>query len=297
MLKRIWQRLCRLAAPPVLVLVAGIGPLAAEEAGPGDAEGLPLWELSLGATGLYGPDYPASDEYRLNGIAAPLLIYRGDILQLGGRDIARIIAAERGRFRLDLSLDGSFRAESDDNDARAGMPDLDYLGEVGPRLVVDLDEFAIREDSSAQLNLELPLRAVFATDFGSVEHLGFMLAPGLVLTEQPDDPGAGRWRAQLSASFASEGVMDYFYEVAPRFAGPGRPAFDADAGYLGSRASLTYEKPLPGRVRLFLTGEISQHTGAANEDSPLFRDDLGAALSLSLVWTLFASDQHVAREQ
>ena len=33
---------------------------------------------------------------------------------------------------------GSFAAEPDDNDARRGLPDLDYLGELGPRLQITL---------------------------------------------------------------------------------------------------------------------------------------------------------------
>jgi hypothetical protein len=203
-----------------LGLATSSTPLAAQEPGPEAAPGLPLWEIALGATGLYGPDYPASDEYHPNGLAAPLFIYRGAILQLGERDIARVVAVDRGRFRLDFSLDASYRAGSDDNDARAGMPDLDYLGEVGPQLVVEMSELTMRQNRPARLELELPTRAVFATDLRSIEHLGFIFAPGLVLDEEPDGAPADRLRAQLSVNFASGGVMGYLYEVAPRFAVP-----------------------------------------------------------------------------
>lgn len=254
----------------------------------------PLFEFALGGTAFFGPDYPASEESQLRGIGAPLFIYRGEVLRLGDeQDIVRVVAADGRRFRFDLSVDASFRADSDDNEARAGMPDLDYLGEVGPRLVFKAAKFRLRESVPAWLELELPARAVFATDFTSIEHVGYVVEPGIVLDERRTTLLQDEFRLRLSLVFADAGVMDYFYGVAPRFATTSRPAFDADAGYLGTRTRLTYEKPLGERFKLFLTGEGFLHTGASNRASPLFRDELTGAVSLSAIWTLYASDARV----
>jgi hypothetical protein len=183
-----------------LGLATSSTPLAAQEPGPEAAPGLPLWEIALGATGLYGPDCPASDEYHPNGLAAPLFIYRGAILQLGERDIARVVAVDRGRFRLDFSLDASYRAGSDDNDARAGMPDLDYLGEVGPQLVVEMSELTMPEPAGAA-------RARAADARGIRHRPAQHRALGLHLRPRPRPRRGARRRAGGQAARAAVGEL------------------------------------------------------------------------------------------
>ena len=45
--------------------------------------------------------------------------------------MARGIVHDDRRTELDLGLDAAFPADSDDNDAREGVDNLDYLLEVG----------------------------------------------------------------------------------------------------------------------------------------------------------------------
>ena len=42
--------------------------------------------------------------------------------------------------------------------------------------------------------------------------------------------------------------MDYHYQVDPRFARPGRPAYDAEAGYLDIRLQTSVTVPLTERI-------------------------------------------------
>ena len=49
----------------------------------------PLWEIGLVGIAGYVPDYPSSDENRLNGIVLPYFIYRGEIFRAGDKDIIR----------------------------------------------------------------------------------------------------------------------------------------------------------------------------------------------------------------
>ena len=93
----------------------------------------------------------------------------------------------RGRFvqprnvELDISLSGSFAIDSDDNDARRGLPDLDYLGEVGPRLQITI----ARAARHAKIDLELPLRAVFSTDLSDLDYRGVTFSPRGVCSVYP----------------------------------------------------------------------------------------------------------------
>ena len=58
-------------------------------------------------------------------------IYRGDIFSVGDEGAFRALAFANDRVELDLSLGASLPANSEDDADRRGMPDLDFLFEVG----------------------------------------------------------------------------------------------------------------------------------------------------------------------
>ena len=130
-------------------------------------------------------------------------------------------------------------AESDDNDARRGMPDLDHMAEVGPRLQWT---FA-RAARWARMDLELPVRAVFSTDFSSVEHRGFLVEPQLAYQHENFLDTGTKLKLSLSTIFADEDLQDYFYQVDVPFVTASRPAYNGQAGYLGSRLRLLLLHP------------------------------------------------------
>src|SRR5438309_294929 len=96
-----------------------------------------LWEMGLVGAASYLPDYPAADHSRLKWVAAPYGVYRGKIMR-ADRDGARARFLRTRFYELDLGVAASFATRSKDNPARLGMPDLDYLLEMGPRMSVTL---------------------------------------------------------------------------------------------------------------------------------------------------------------
>ena len=102
-------------------------------AGTGAAE-KPLFELRVVGGGGYLPDYPAAGQNHFNGIALPFPIYRGDFFRSDSKGLLRGRLIHGRDFELDVSLSGSLDADSDNNDARRGMPDLDHMAELGPRI-------------------------------------------------------------------------------------------------------------------------------------------------------------------
>jgi outer membrane scaffolding protein for murein synthesis (MipA/OmpV family) len=97
----------------------------------------------------------------------------------------------------------------------------------------------------------------------------------------------------LSVIFADEDLQKYFYQVDAQFVTANRPAFDAEAGYLGSRLRLSLLRPFGKRLKLFAAADVNSHAGAANEDSPLFREKLTYGAGLGLIWSFYQSDRTV----
>lgn len=231
------------------------------------AEAKPLWELGFGFGGLTAPDYRGSDEQRAYLLPVPYIVYRGKVLRVDRSGIyGRLWRNER--VKLDLSFDAGVPAKSDKNAARSGMPDLDPALEVGPSLEVCLWH---RCDADRVLQLRIPLRAVFATDFSHVDSAGWVLHPHLNLDIKNLGPRGGwNFGAALGPLYASERNHDYYYQVDPVFATPERPIYDAPAGYSGARITLALSK----HFNNFWFGSFARYddlSGVRFEDSPLLR--------------------------
>jgi outer membrane scaffolding protein for murein synthesis (MipA/OmpV family) len=251
----------------------------------------PLWEIGVVGGGGYLPDYPAADENHVNGLALPFAIYRGEVFRLGDRGAARGIVVDDGGFELDLGLDAAFPVDSDNSDAREGMNDLDFLLEVGPRLTY---RFLPPEDRD-ELDLALAVRAVLSTDFSNLRYQGLTVAPSL--TYRRNDFLLDDMRAVVSVGplFGFDGLNDYFYRVAPSEARPGRPAYEADDGYMGTELSAGLSWGIRENLRLFGGVQLGYWGGSANDDSPLHRQDLTIGVGGGLRWSILTSERRVAR--
>mgnify|MGYP005840369371 CR=1 FL=1 len=289
----------------ILALPAGVGaqdpaPAAAvghpeQEPQPRHTREEPLWEVGIGGFAAHAPDYPAAEEGRPIGLGIPFGIYRGELFRVGEDSVASVVPVDEPAYELDVSFDAAFSSDSDNNDAREGMPDLDFLLEAGPQLTIRLLELDFGASGWGQVKLPLQARAVFSTDFTSMEHEGFVLQPGIAY-EHENLLGSG-FNADLEVApiWASRGLHEFFYEVDPRFARPDRPAFEAEAGYLGTEISLAGEYPISSRISLFLGTQIGIYDGAANSDSPLFRRDVTISGGMGFTWSFFQSERRVLR--
>lgn len=262
----------------VIALLLGLAAASA----PARAEQRPLWELGLGAAALSFPHYRGSDERQNWLLPAPYIVYRGEYLQADERRV-RGLFFRSDRAELDVSLNGSVPVDSDDNEARRGMPDLDATAEIGPSLNVKLAESA---DRKTRLELRLPARAVFASDFSYVRHVGWMFQPNLAVDIR-DPLGHAGWRLGMLAGpiFADRRYHRYFYSVEPAFATATRPAYSAGGGYAGTQVIAALSK----RYRQFWVGGFVKWDnlqGAVFEDSPLVRDKNGFAAGVSFAWII-----------
>ena len=189
--------LLALVAPAQLCAQPAARPAAAEE-----LPNVPRWEAGLAAGGGYLSDYPGADQSHLRGIVVPVLFYRGPILRVDQSGI-------RGRFLntpdLELELTATAAFDARNNDARAGMPELDYLFGVGPQLIYKgLHAFGAP-------TLHLKLRALMSTDLHRIDERGFSIDPELRWHFRPLAGSPGVLSVSLESTFASRGLTKYFY--------------------------------------------------------------------------------------
>lgn len=275
--------------PSVPAILALCGLLHASGAG---AEQRPQWEIGLGAAALYLPDYRGSDQSRGYLYPLPYVRYRGERLRLDDRrGLASLLLLDTDRVELDVSLNASQPAPSDQSTARQGMPDLDPTLEIGPLVKVKLWENAGR---SRELSLQLPVRAAFTLP--SPEFIGWVFNPVIDLYLRDVGPD-GRWRLGMQAGpvFTDRRYNQYYYQVDPQFATATRPAYAASGGYGGTQFTLTTNRRFgPVWFGAFVRAYGLQ--GAVFDDSPLVqqRSALYAGIGLAYIFaeskTLVESD-------
>lgn len=267
-----------------------VGVVALSLANAAFAEPQPLWELGGGIGVLSFPDYRGSDERSSFVLPIPYFVYRGEFLKVD-RDSVRGRLFDSEKLVVDLSLNGSVPVDSDDNDAREGMPDLDPTLELGPVLKMPL---AASAEKRYQLDFRLPVRAIITSE---IEHIGWIAQPQLNL-DMADPLGYEGWRLGLVAGplFGDEEYHNYFYGVEPQFARPDRRAFNADGGYAGSQLIAALSKRYP---RIWVGGFVKWDTvdSAVFEDSPLLKDEAFFTGGFAIAWIFKVSTTLVERKE
>lgn len=253
-------------------------------------ESQPLWEFGIGGGAIDVANYPASSERNFVALAAPYLIYRGDIFRIGDENGVRAVVIETSDFELDLSFGGAFPADSEDNTARAGMPELDFLFEIGPQLIYKIKDYKFAQGGNARLKSRLQARAVFSTDFQRIDQRGFVFEPTLSYQQRGVLFQDTALKVEISLSFASEQLHDYFYQVTPEYSNSTREQYNAEAGYLGADISIALSFPVRQNLRVFFSGSARFHQGSANQESPLYEEDINYSFGLGFVWRMYESD-------
>lgn len=282
------QPKCLIAAW-LLFLAAGLA--AAADAGtPADQPA--LWELRAAVFTRYGSSYPGSDENQLNVVPVPLPIYRGRFLRLFEDNEkplrARLFA--RDTIRVELDLDLQFSSDSDDIDVRTGMPDLDLLLEVGPELRIEL----ARDSLGGNWFATFGMRVVTSWDGLDPGYEGLTLSPELkyVSAVTPRD----ELKLRVTPKFATNDFMDFYYTVDPAFATVIRPAFNADAGYVGTDITGNWSHDFSDRLSFFIGLRYSNYAGATNSDSPLHVDNNGYSIYGAIQYRFWESVRRAPRK-
>lgn len=282
----------RFALPGLLALLLGAAaPTATAEVSTKPSANLPLLELGLGVGSVRFAYYPGSAEYRTITAPLPTVVLRDKVLRAGDEQGLRAVLEERPSRGVDLSFGGSWQVDSDDVEARSGMPDLDWTFQLGPRFY-----WRLKQQGQNRLMLYAPIRAAFSTDFSDITDRGVLLAPQLRLQHGREGVQGHFAAVSLSSRFATRRWHDYFYGVADAYATDQRPAYDADGGYVDSTVAGIVGKR---RGRLGLVGSISYSSlaGSASQDSPLLVRDYDWSVAAGVTWMFYASRERGYPEQ
>lgn len=259
---------------------------------PGHAEDKPKWELGLGATTLSLPDYRGSDEARVYAFPIPYVVYRGDVIK-ADRQGARAELIDFGdKAHVDLGLNGSIPVSSAKNTARRGMPSLSGAIEVGPALEV---HFYQSEDDQVRLKMRVPV--TYGVTFGNgVGTDGWQASPNLNLDIR-SVLGFQGWNLTMLGGpiYATRQRHAYFYDVAPQYATPERPAYRATAGYSGAQ----FVAGLSKRFDRTWVGAFMRYdnlNGAVFRDSPLVKTRSYLAGGVAVAWVLGQSSEMVSAD-
>lgn len=241
-------------------------------------------ELEIGVGYGYGSiaDYPASDEYSRKSLLLPLVIYRGDVLKSDQEEGTRAELFKSRELEINLSFGARFSNDSDNNKARAGMPDLNYILETGPSLNYKL----WKAPKVGSLTLQIPLRLTFETDFKATEFLGLVFEPELRFQKLNFLVPNLSAITSLSVEFFNQRVANYYYQVENRYATADRPAYEAKPGLstLSVGQNFLYEY---NRFNLIFGATYSYYGRSENLESPLFKSDANTSVFAAIAWFFY----------
>jgi len=253
------------------------------------AREVPLWEAGVGVFPSSYPAYRGSDDQQYYLLPFPYVVYRGEFLRID-REGMRARLFDTDRVEINVSVYGTIPVNSDDSDARSGMPDLDPTFEIGPSLNMVL----ARPSERHTLKLKLPVRSVIATDFGSTEQAGWIFNPHFNLDSRDV---FGGWNAGLSMGplFGNRKYHAYYYEVAPEFATASRPAYSSSGGYSGALVIASMSRRFE---HVWMGGFVRYDnlSGATFEDSPLVENSHSVMGGFAVAWIFKKSSRMVYRQ-
>ena len=203
-----------------------------------DEEGATL-DFGIGLVYFKAPHYRGSDQDQDWFLPSPYFRYVSKKME-AEPSYLRGTFYENDKVALKLSINAGLAAESDENRARQGMPDLDWTLEIGPVFIWYIWE---AEDESSYLSFEVPIRQVFATDFSDTRGIGILMVPFLnwVIRAKPSNYNI---HTEITFAYlhATQKYHSYFYGVDQKFARAGRPAYAASSGNSGVHGTILVKK-------------------------------------------------------
>lgn len=253
-----------------------------------DGRGKPLWQLGVGAGTAQFANYLGAEGSEQRYFPVLLPIYRGRFIQSDEEGVRGELYEDQ-RFRFNIGGDFSFGGGTDAVSARADMPKLPSVLQLGPSL-----QWSISEMRTSELWLDVSLRAAVSQTDARLDYHGAVLNPRIVYRHKFSYL-AHPLKAAVSVGplWATDSFNQLYYEVAPQFARLDRPQYDAVSGYNGTRFQLTLSS---FSERYFAIGVLRYDNtrGAANADSPLLERQHGFGFALMMGYFM-SSSERVAR--
>lgn len=245
------------------------------------AELKPQWELGVGVGSIIQPDYLGADESRSYTTLYPFGIYRKPKYSIDRNGVNGSLLGI-GDFGVGLSFGAQLPVDSDDNQTRSGMPDLEAQLEFGPNM-----HYLLRERGSSSVKIELPVRMSLSVHNGDYE--GVTANPRVVWRFK-----SAAWKNNISIGsvFSEQRYSQRIYAVEQSFEREGRNRFAAKGGYSGSKLSFAGSR----RYDVFLVAAFFSYSnldGVANKRSPLLKRQHNYSAGVAVTWLFKVSGKSV----
>ncbi len=246
----------------------------------------PLWEVGLGAGAVALTDYPGASSSHVYPVPWGYLLYNGKFLK-ADRDGVRGLLVNQKWIEINLSADLTAPVRSDA--ARAGMPELRTTVGLGPSLDLHLYR---SEHERVKLDLNLPVRSAVTIETRP-SGIGWVFEPNLDIDIR-DVLNLPGWNLGVATGplFSDARYDAYFYSVAPEYALPTRPAYEARGGYSGTKIVGVISKRFP-KFRFAAYLHYDTLAGASFVDSPLVERRHDWSGGFGFAWMIGRSAQMV----
>jgi len=246
------------------------------------ADTLPKWELGVGLGAVSLPQYMGSNERYQLAFPLPYFIYRGDRVKVDRGGIrAEILGIKR--LSLDASFGGGLPVRNS-NKARAGMPELKFSFQFGPRL-----NWQIKETDNYGVRLRLPWRWSVDT---SGKSLGWLSEPELQWQLNPNT--STQYRIGIGALYTSGKFNNTYYGVSPQYATANRAAYQAKAGLHSLSISAAVSHRWSDRVNIFAATRYRNLSAGVVANSPLVRDKNYLSAVVGVTYSIWQSNETVS---
>lgn len=132
---------------------------------------------------------------------------------------------------IDISADFGLPVDSEETQARKGMPDLDFMLQLGPSVEFLLND---RKKEYFDARFELPVRAAYALGFPDTKNIGYLFEPRFSINHRRSAKTGVSHKTTIGLKFATREFHEYYYDVASEFSTATRAEYKSDAGFGGS---------------------------------------------------------------
>ena len=213
----------------------------------------------LGISALSAPSYIGSNKQNLFIVPFPYIEYRGKYFSVDKDKIYNEFYNTE-KIKIEISLRGMLPVDSK-NTARDGMPDLDAIVEIGPKIIYNLFS---KDDM--KIDFELPIRANFSLGDNLFDYQGYFSSFDL----KYENSIFGNYKINFISGlgYSNKKINNYYYEVESKYINENRTEYEASSGYSDFHNSFSITK----KDESFWYGGFIKHyyiDGAVYEDSPL----------------------------
>lgn len=244
-------------------------------------------ELEIGA-GVFTatlPKYIGSNEQENYILPLPYFYYKSDKVQIDRNAFTGFLWHDKNWY-LDISLSGNIPVKSDEVSIRQNMPDIDFVGEIGPAIKY---YFSGTPQTEEQLSIAFNTRKAVALDFSNIASVGWHYSTSVHYkkTLQPLYHGELKLSTVLNINAADDKFLNYYYGVASQYQTDFRPSYQASSGYSGSSLSvgLTWRTP---KVWIGSFIKYNNIQGSKQQHSPLVNTHNNWSFGVGGAWVFYS---------